>query len=218
MIFDEQPFFSVTPDLLPEHEAELFNLLSTKGYKIARTSGELIRLGCELQDVMNGKQFSNISPNLAISTEDILSQSISLFDAATRLREAIKRHQPTKSIDVVDSYIFPADHDADYFEFFFDIFSECFQRVQEIRIVTKRAHNRILANKIKDRVRNEFGKNIEVIYTNKFHDRFWVVDDVRGIYIGTSLNGVGRKYTLFSDLSSQDAGDIVVALGKIKSR
>lgn len=218
VIFDEQPFLYLIPDLLTEHETELFDFLSQKGYKMAWTSGEQIRFGCELQDAMNGKRSDKISPDLAISMEDILSQSTSLFDAGTRLREAIRRQRPTKSIDVVDAYIFPKKHDSDYFDFFFEVFSSCFRQVKEIRIFTKRDHNKALAKKIKDRVRSELGKNINIIHTSDFHDRFWVVDDARGVYIGTSLSGVGRKYTLFSDLSTEDARDIVEALSKIRER
>jgi hypothetical protein len=38
--------------------------------------------------------------------------------------------------------------------------------------------------------------NVQTKYTNVFHDRFWIADEERGLFIGTSLNGIGHRYAV----------------------
>ena len=51
----------------------------------------------------------------------------------------------------------------------------------------------------------------EGIESNAFHDRFMLADGQRGAFIGTSLNGIGRKYALIDYMRDEDAQEIYAA-------
>ena len=48
--------------------------------------------------------------------------------------------------------------------------------------------------------------------TNDFHDRFCIADEVKALFIGTSLNGIGRKYALADFMEDEDTATIVKEL------
>lgn len=52
---------------------------------------------------------------------------------------------------------------------------------------------------------------IQVIYEEKFHDRFWIIDDERAFVVGASINGFGNKHFFIQDdfLSVNDTNDIL---------
>lgn len=51
---------------------------------------------------------------------------------------------------------------------------------------------------------------IKDVVTEEFHDRYWMdVDSVKGVMIGTSLNGIGKKIAMIDYASSADAREIV---------
>jgi len=50
---------------------------------------------------------------------------------------------------------------------------------------------------------------ISTKYSDVFHDRFWIADEVRGVFVGTSLNGIGRRYAIIDYLQQRDVVDIV---------
>jgi hypothetical protein len=50
---------------------------------------------------------------------------------------------------------------------------------------------------------------IKDVITDQFHDRFWVdPDNKKGIVMGTSLNGIGKKIALIDHLSRSDVVEI----------
>jgi hypothetical protein len=48
--------------------------------------------------------------------------------------------------------------------------------------------------------------------SEKFHDRFWLADGARGLVVGTSLNGLGKRYALVDFMQPSDVRDVVQAL------
>jgi len=60
--------------------------------------------------------------------------------------------------------------------------------------------------------------NVRLIRTHDFHDRFVIADRDRGIYIGTSINGLGSKYSLADFLRSGDAASVSSTLEAIETQ
>ena len=52
-------------------------------------------------------------------------------------------------------------------------------------------------------------------YTDDFHDRFWIIDDKKGLFIGTSLNGIGKRYSLIDYLQDSDVANITLRYKQI---
>lgn len=61
--------------------------------------------------------------------------------------------------------------------------------------------------KLKDDLKRSF-TNIEIQHSNKFHDRFWIFNKQKGFLLGTSLNGIGKKYSLLMALEKEDIDEI----------
>ncbi|OOE39103.1 hypothetical protein BZG06_15875, partial [Salinivibrio kushneri] len=52
------------------------------------------------------------------------------------------------------------------------------------------------------------------IITNDFHDRFWINPvNQKGLIVGTSINGIGKKISLVDKLQDQD---VEVILNELK--
>lgn len=57
-------------------------------------------------------------------------------------------------------------------------------------------------------------REIEVEYSDAFHDRFWIANGNKGFISGTSLNGVGKRYSLIEILSEEDVTSIMDIVNK----
>ena len=51
--------------------------------------------------------------------------------------------------------------------------------------------------------------DIKIISTKRIHDRFWICNRRTGFYVGSSLNGIGRKLTLINLLKKSEVSTIV---------
>jgi hypothetical protein len=51
--------------------------------------------------------------------------------------------------------------------------------------------------------------------TDDFHDRFWIADKAKGLFVGTSLNGIGKKYALVDVMRDEDTATIVKELRRV---
>lgn len=122
---------------------------------------------------------------------------------------------PSKDLTIVDPYFFPANlpDRAEYLGTFKEIFGLVIPKVAMVRFITKPDHDRALYKDIKS-VLIDLNPEINVVHkmTNDFHDRFWIADEVKGLFIGTSLNGIGRKYALADFMEGEDTATIVKEL------
>ncbi|MNL06832.1 hypothetical protein D3C87_1274810 [compost metagenome] len=54
------------------------------------------------------------------------------------------------------------------------------------------------------------GIQINDVITDDFHDRYWIdVESTKGVMVGTSLNGIGKKIAMIDYASSADSREIV---------
>ena len=124
---------------------------------------------------------------------------------------------PSKDLTIVDPYFFavePPDR-AEYLGAFREIFGLVIPKVAMVRFITNPKHDRdgALYKDIKS-VLIDLNPEINVVHkmTKDFHDRFWIADEVKGLFIGTSLNGIGRKYALADFMEDEDTATIVKEL------
>lgn len=122
-----------------------------------------------------------------------------------------------KTLVIVDPYIFPKKYDSDYVIFFDEILQKYYSKLSTINFVTSPDANPAVQKKIIDliKVGNPQIK-VKVQYSTEFHDRFWISPRNRkGIFMGTSLNGLGRKYTVIDYLNDDDVREILSGVKKI---
>jgi hypothetical protein len=69
---------------------------------------------------------------------------------------------------------------------------------------------------VKDACSRALARNPKVrfkrVTTDAFHDRFWIVDRSKGLFLGTSANSLGYKYALADRLEDADVADIIAEL------
>jgi hypothetical protein len=116
------------------------------------------------------------------------------------------------SLILVDPYIFPSKYDGDYKHLLVSII-HYFDSINIVKIITQNNYNKGLYNEITNTISNT--KNITMKNTDTIHDRFWIFNELKGILVGTSLNGIGNRYTLINPLKNEDINDILKMLNKI---
>ena len=105
---------------------------------------------------------------------------------------------------IIDPYIFPNKHDPDYAVFFVDILRKYFDQIKRISFVTNESYNSAIKTTVFDLIKSIKPElDLEIKAYEFFHDRFWLCNN-KGLFVGTSLNGVGKKYTLIDYIKKKD--------------
>lgn len=115
---------------------------------------------------------------------------------------------------IVDPYLYPSRHPANYSQFVIDILSKYLPTITDLRLVTASNYNRTIKTQIETDLQNlRPGLRISHQTSDDYHDRYWISKGrEKGIIIGTSLNGLGNKYSLVDRLNTTDVRQIVSGL------
>jgi hypothetical protein len=124
----------------------------------------------------------------------------------------LDRLAPTTNFVVVDRYLLPCNAIGDYGQMLGDLLLPLARRVTELTIVTGTKYDAALLQQLVLRLGSVRSCAVRHQMSDCFHDRFWIADRSRGIFVGTSLNGLGRKYALADVMDSTDVIEIVRAL------
>ncbi|WP_336929335.1 hypothetical protein [Acinetobacter tandoii] len=103
-----------------------------------------------------------------------------------------------------------------------DLFEAMISQVKNgltmIRIITAQNNiNRDYEQQFRVRMQS-INPNIEISHhcTNEIHDRFWINPiNKKGLVIGTSLNGILKKYSFFDNLRDDDVGEILEVITEL---
>ena len=99
---------------------------------------------------------------------------------------------------------------------FREIFCPVIPSIVSVRFITEPQYDKVLYENIGYVLRDINPKvSVKIKTTREFHDRFWIVDEKKGLFIGTSLNGLGRKYALTDFINDEDIADIVEKLKQL---
>lgn len=125
----------------------------------------------------------------------------------------------TNDLTIIDSYLFPDKHDVDYPNLLIDILKKYIPKLSKLTIVTKNRFNKPLQTTIFEEIKNINPRIIiDLKLTDLFHDRFWLSNpNSKGIFVGTSLNGLGKKYTLIDYINIDDVKQIFDELKSISN-
>jgi len=140
--------------------------------------------------------------------EDIMSRTNDRDSIGDMLRKRLEDLLPSKEIIIVDGYVFkPKKYEKpkDHLKFFTNIFSPTIRNIKHINFITNPEYDKSIYDYFKKSL-TELNPELTVVCntTKEFHDRFWIIDRIKGLVIGTSLNGIGNKYALFDILRDED--------------
>lgn len=145
--------------------------------------------------------------DLSYVTEEVLWKNMNNEQKANKLSSYFNKISTEgKELLIVDPYILKDDSD-DYCDLLTAVIKK--SKADSIIIITeKRNYKNSCYNKISSKINTK----IKVVYSKDFHDRFWISDRKKGIYTGTSLNGIGKKISLINYIPDNDVTEIIDAL------
>ena len=79
-------------------------------------------------------------------------------------------------------------------------------------VVVKNSRNRLLHAVDVSRFNSQYGNSLTVKTSDKFHDRFLIIDKATLIHVGASLNHLGKKCFAFSSMDKSNILDIVAKI------
>lgn len=177
----------------------------------------------EVQDMLQREGPTYIM-SLRVLREEILPVT-DIKDASSfgllidTLRNKLIQLSPSESLTIVDRYLFSKNikNQAEYITSFEQIVDSVIGKIKRVRFVTQPSYSDELYKKTV----NLLGKMNPHIYVKHskskyFHDRYWIADDQRGIFVGTSLNGLGKKYALVDNIKDSDTNSIMEELRKLE--
>ena len=79
-------------------------------------------------------------------------------------------------------------------------------------LVVKNSRQKLLHAVDVARFNAQYGNSLTVRTSDKFHDRFLIIDKVALIHVGASLNHLGKKCFAFSSLDKSNIPDILAKI------
>lgn len=142
--------------------------------------------------------------NLAPVNEEILCKNMNDDEKCTKIMEYLNKILVNgDELLVIDPYIF-SNSDESYENMLINIFNK--SNYRNITVITNFYNT---DKEFLKYIQENVPRLKQIKYTKDFHDRFWIADNKKGFVLGTSLNGVGKKYCHIDYLDNDDVSEIV---------
>lgn len=156
---------------------------------------------------------------VSISMEDITSPNVSFSYVLPVLQKFITGIAPQPQLIIIDPYFYAPPKDPNYQSPIADVLAPFFGGLTDLLVITsrsKRNHDPALcARTDAELTKRAPGLRVTHEFSNLFHDRFWLSPSSgKGFITGTSLNGLGKKYSLIDYLARDDAAELLAILKK----
>jgi hypothetical protein len=143
-------------------------------------------------------------------TEAVMPPGVATRPTLLKVLEAmLVRLSASTSLTIVDPYLF---HDGAAAELgdLLSVIGTTTPTISLLRLVTKPLRQSTMVGDLRLALASTAPQcQVHHVSTNRYHDRFWIVDETKGLFVGTSLNGIGKKYSIVDYLDSHDVADIV---------
>lgn len=149
--------------------------------------------------------------------DDITTPSMHINDIERVFHKFVEHLKPITHLLITDPYFYPKLYDVDKVATtFIQLIDPIISEIDKITVVSN-GNNKHSISKYIENLKNANPKiQVENYITQDFHDRFWLNPISRkGIIVGTSINGIGKKISLVDTLNSIDASQVLKELSKI---
>lgn len=156
-----------------------------------------------------------------LSIEPLMEDVTTPKDSTPAIQKLLIRFMTSLNLKdeliIVDPYFYYPNADDSYANMILNILDQFINDIREIRVITapnKRAYSTTTRSKV-ERAIKDVKPDILITHSTSdhIHDRFWITSNrQKGILLGTSLNGLGKKYSVIEYLSPQDVVKIVSVL------
>lgn len=164
----------------------------------------------EVVDFIIDKGFSNF-----INTQTLNESVIPKGTAQPKIIDILIKYLTKVGIDheliIVDPYFLAKPKNPKYAQLIESVLINFISTIDTIRIITTTKVDTSLLEQINTTLKVH-KPSLQIIHTttDDFHDRFWISNNrEKGILIGTSLNGLGNKFSLVDRLNTSDVQEIV---------
>lgn len=127
--------------------------------------------------------------------------------------ERLARLAPAGDLVIVDPYLFPPRPDpstAEYGQRLASLIAPLLaERATVTAIVNERANAEVEDATLRALVALSPNATLTVRRTEDFHDRFWIADGARGVVVGASLNGIGRRIFFIDQMRDADVAAVI---------
>lgn len=205
---EHDEIFFIEPLPSTDYRLELHQHIRRDGYNLSYIDKRVF-LEQEMKSVLLEKGVTAILTNQQLN-EEVLPENTPRNAVLDTLRYKIDQCGASQSILIIDPYLFPSNSDSDYLSDFIKIFENLIKKCAVLEIATLSNRNTALEQQMHAEI-SSMNPNIQISskYTNVFHDRFWIADNTRGVFVGTSLNGIGKRYAVIDWLQEDDTKAIV---------
>lgn len=128
-----------------------------------------------------------------------------------KLKKYVSHLDGAKKLVITDPYIFRKGNKINVVDVFGKLIDGIKTNLEEVKFLYP--DNAKKDNEVFDGMKDILNKNkikMTVEKCNEFHDRFWVgIDNRKGVVLGTSLNGIGKKIALVDILKESDVDAII---------
>lgn len=155
-------------------------------------------------------------------TEAVLPRTKNKSLLTKVLAEKLRSLAPKRNLMIIDRYIFSPSirNEQEYLDTLVDIIGPVINNIGSLKFITDckpKNYDSALHQKVEQLIKNLNSKiNLIVKWSDYFHDRFWVADEDRGLFVGTSLSGIGIRYSLVDNLRKEDTEAIVEELRRLQ--
>lgn len=142
--------------------------------------------------------------------EDITSPSLSINEVENVVAKFVAQLDGTRRLLIIDPYLYAKSSAVNVADVFKNLLGTACSALEEVIFVTDGKRTNVKAAIHAAVIGLVPHCKIVDVATDQFHDRFWVDPDAgKGLVMGTSLNGLGRKIALVDRLQDTDAVEIV---------
>jgi hypothetical protein len=145
--------------------------------------------------------------NFCLSIEDITSTSMQFDEVEKVAAKFIGKLNGARRLLIIDPYFFAQSKKIDVARLFSRLLAGISKNLEEICFITNGEKN-----DAKVSILGAIDKKIKIhqVITKEFHDRFWIdPDNLKGVLMGTSLNGLGNKIALIDKIKEEDVLELL---------
>lgn len=126
------------------------------------------------------------------------------------LDEMLAKLAPSREFAVIDAYLLPTKTPPGYLADVLSLLEPIASGVVSLSLITSEKYDAQLLRDLKTSLAASC-PSCQVIHsvTDRYHDRFWIADQARAIFVGTSLNGIGRRYAIADYMVESDVIEVV---------
>jgi hypothetical protein len=145
--------------------------------------------------------------------EAVVPQTKNVEPLVRVLESMLANLAPSQDFVIVDRYLFSKGSDPGYPALLASLLAPIARAVRRIKFIMGPGSDSTLLKRVQEFLLAE-APSLSVVHdiSNDFHDRFWLADQSRGLFLGTSLNGLGKRYALVDYMAPHDVREIVDSL------